>query len=190
MAHRRTESAFTIIEVVLVLAIAGLIFLMVFIALPALQAAQRDTERKNDVAIIASAIIEYKKNNRGKAPPSSGRDTDTEHTYDDDERRGSSWASEKDSAALRRYLVDLDPGGVTTSVGVVNFTDGTAQSGNRYTVGDNDVEGYVTIFVGAKCPDMNAGNTTITIPKTNVPGDIVIIRYLERGYWYCHEVSN
>ena len=32
----------TIIEVVLVLAIAGLIFLMVFIALPALQRNQRD----------------------------------------------------------------------------------------------------------------------------------------------------
>ena len=32
----QTNPAFTIIEVVLVLAIAGLIFLMVFIALPAL----------------------------------------------------------------------------------------------------------------------------------------------------------
>ena len=32
----QTKKAFTIIEVVLVLAIAGLIFLMVFIALPAL----------------------------------------------------------------------------------------------------------------------------------------------------------
>ena len=37
---------FTIIEVVLVLAIAGLIFLMVFVALPALQRSQRDTQRK------------------------------------------------------------------------------------------------------------------------------------------------
>jgi prepilin-type N-terminal cleavage/methylation domain-containing protein len=34
---------FTIIEVVLVLAIAGLIFLIVFLALPALQRSQRDT---------------------------------------------------------------------------------------------------------------------------------------------------
>ena len=43
------DRGFTIIEVVLVLAIAALIFLMVFIALPALQASQRDTARKNDV---------------------------------------------------------------------------------------------------------------------------------------------
>ena len=39
----RKQQGFTIIEVVLVLAIAGLIFLMVFIALPTLQRNQRDT---------------------------------------------------------------------------------------------------------------------------------------------------
>jgi type II secretory pathway pseudopilin PulG len=48
--------AFTIIEVVLVLAIAGLIFLMVFIALPALQRSQRNTQRKEDMGRIASQI--------------------------------------------------------------------------------------------------------------------------------------
>ncbi|RKV92712.1 MAG: prepilin-type N-terminal cleavage/methylation domain-containing protein, partial [Candidatus Saccharimonas sp.] len=46
------DRGFTIIEVVLVLAIAALIFLMVFIALPALQASQRDTARKSDVSIV------------------------------------------------------------------------------------------------------------------------------------------
>ena len=40
------RGGFTIIEVVLVLAIAGLIFLMVFIALPTLQRSQRDTQRR------------------------------------------------------------------------------------------------------------------------------------------------
>ena len=59
---------FTIIEVVLVLAIAGLIFLMVFIALPALQASQRDTARKNDTSAIAAAITSYTGNNRGVFP--------------------------------------------------------------------------------------------------------------------------
>ena len=39
----KNKKGFTIIEVVLVLAVAGLIFLMVFLALPALQRAQRDT---------------------------------------------------------------------------------------------------------------------------------------------------
>lgn len=44
------RTGFTIIEVVLVLAIAGLIFLMIFIALPSLQRSQRDQTRKNDVS--------------------------------------------------------------------------------------------------------------------------------------------
>ena len=66
----RTENikGFTIIEVVLVLAIAGLIFLMVFIALPALQAGQRDTARKSDVSNVASAVSTYTGSNRGSFP--------------------------------------------------------------------------------------------------------------------------
>ena len=64
----QTNPAFTIIEVVLVLAIAGLIFLMVFIALPALQRNQRDTQRKNDMSRLKTAMDSYKANNRGKVP--------------------------------------------------------------------------------------------------------------------------
>ena len=60
------KPAFTIIEVVLVLAIAGLIFLMVFIALPALQRNQRDTQRKNDIARIVTQFQNYTANNKGK----------------------------------------------------------------------------------------------------------------------------
>lgn len=62
---QQQKKGFTIIEVVLVLAIAGLIFLMVFIALPALQRSQRDQARKNDVSVVASAVNTYKSNNRG-----------------------------------------------------------------------------------------------------------------------------
>ena len=48
------ERGFTIIEVVLVLAVAGLIFLMIFLALPALQRSQRDTQRKREIASLKS----------------------------------------------------------------------------------------------------------------------------------------
>ena len=40
------QGGFTIIEVVLVLAIAGLIFLIVFLALPQLQQSRRDTQKE------------------------------------------------------------------------------------------------------------------------------------------------
>ena len=39
----KQRGGFTIIEVVLVLAIAGLIMIMVFVALPSMQKAQRNT---------------------------------------------------------------------------------------------------------------------------------------------------
>lgn len=65
---KEDKEGFTIIEVVLVLAIAALIFLMVFIALPALQRSQRDTQRKNDLNRAITAINNYTTNNRGTLP--------------------------------------------------------------------------------------------------------------------------
>jgi prepilin-type N-terminal cleavage/methylation domain-containing protein len=66
--QKNKQKGFTIIEVVLVLAIAGLIFLMVFIALPALQRNQRDTQRKNDLSRAQTAVNNYQSNNRGSLP--------------------------------------------------------------------------------------------------------------------------
>ena len=64
----KSKKGFTIIEVVLVLAIAGLIFLMVFVALPALQRSQRDTQRRDDMARFLSQLSQYQANNNGKVP--------------------------------------------------------------------------------------------------------------------------
>ena len=65
---KKAKKGFTIIEVVLVLAIAGLIFLMVFIALPALQRAQRNTQRSDDLSRILTAINAFQSNNSGRLP--------------------------------------------------------------------------------------------------------------------------
>lgn len=64
MTKKDNKKGFTIIEVVLVLAIAGLIFAMVFIALPALQRSQRDQSRKNDASTVAAAITNWNSANR------------------------------------------------------------------------------------------------------------------------------
>ncbi|MBR3176051.1 type II secretion system protein [Candidatus Saccharibacteria bacterium] len=64
----KNKKGFTIIEVVLVLAIAGLIFLMVFIALPALQRSQRDTQRRSDLGRAIAAVQSYQANNNGSIP--------------------------------------------------------------------------------------------------------------------------
>ena len=65
MTRENNKKGFTIIEVVLVLAIAGLIFLMVFVALPALQRSQRDTARRNDLARVDTSLVQYQTNNQG-----------------------------------------------------------------------------------------------------------------------------
>lgn len=75
MNIQRKEKGFTIIEVVLVLAIAGLIFMMVFIALPALQRSQRDTQRKGDLSRLQTALTSYQSNNRGALPSGTGAAT-------------------------------------------------------------------------------------------------------------------
>ncbi len=59
---------FTIIEVMIVLAIAGLIILIVLLAVPALQRNGRNTAIKNDSSAITAAIAEFASNNDGALP--------------------------------------------------------------------------------------------------------------------------
>jgi prepilin-type N-terminal cleavage/methylation domain-containing protein len=59
---------FTIIEVMIVLTIAGLILLIVFLAVPALQRNSRNTQRKDDVAGALAAVSEFVSNNNGTLP--------------------------------------------------------------------------------------------------------------------------
>lgn len=69
---KKSKNGFTIIEIMIVLAIAGLIMLIVFLAVPALQRSARNTQRKNDVAAISGAIANYIDNNGGTLPGSTG----------------------------------------------------------------------------------------------------------------------
>jgi prepilin-type N-terminal cleavage/methylation domain-containing protein len=66
------QKGFTIIEVMIVLAIAGLILLIVFLAIPALQRNSRNTQRKNDVAALLAAVAEFSNNNNGALPNTCG----------------------------------------------------------------------------------------------------------------------
>jgi prepilin-type N-terminal cleavage/methylation domain-containing protein len=66
---QKSEKGFTIIEVLIVLAIAGLIMLIVFLAVPALQRNSRNTQRKNDVSALLGAVNEYTSNHSGSLPP-------------------------------------------------------------------------------------------------------------------------
>ncbi len=55
---KANERGFTIIEVMIVLAIAALILIIVFLAVPALKRSQRNLERRQDAQVIFAAIEE------------------------------------------------------------------------------------------------------------------------------------
>lgn len=67
---KKSDSGFTIIEVMIVLAIAGLILLIVLLAVPALQRNSRNTTIKNDATALAAGFSEFLSNNDGAAPTS------------------------------------------------------------------------------------------------------------------------
>ena len=148
--HKQQDEGFTIIEVVLVLAIAALIMLMVFIALPALQRNQRDTTRKNDISRLQSAVSNYKSRNRGALP------TNYTTFFTSDLRRSND------------QFADPSGGDYTADV-----SDSGAVSNPDY---DDANAGKIYIYVGATCNGENAvgplssGSRKIAIVKPLVGG--------------------
>lgn len=65
---QKRNQGFTIVEVMIVLAIAGLIILVVLLAVPALQRNSRNTSIKNDASAVAGAINEFQSSNNGRMP--------------------------------------------------------------------------------------------------------------------------
>lgn len=107
---RGDKKGFTIIEVTLVLAIAGLIFLMIFIALPALRRTQRDSQRRDDMMGFLKEVKTFQTNNRGALP--TGGSTLTDYTWGDAtvaDAADSSWGG-----FFRDYMGEkfVDPDGV------------------------------------------------------------------------------
>ena len=64
----KDQKGFTIIEVLIVLAIAGLILLIVFLAVPALQRNSRTTQYKNGASAVLGAVNKFVNNNQGQQP--------------------------------------------------------------------------------------------------------------------------
>ena len=171
---------FTIIEVVLVLAIAGLIFLMIFLGLPALQRSQRNTARKQDYSTIASAIQTYKANNKGEFP-----------TFEKvGERTGD--ISPIGKGVLAQYLKETNiiDGYMITHKGDFHWRDYVGDGPNgRYSFspmtewinGSENEEKYYDIafiMIGAKCTDKTNEDWGGLIPEEK-EGSVAIFGYLE-----------
>jgi len=72
----QAQKGFTIIEVMIVLAIAGLILVVVLVAVPQLQRSQRDSNRENIVSRVSTEVSNYASNNNGRLPFQSSTTVD------------------------------------------------------------------------------------------------------------------
>ncbi|HVA10788.1 MAG TPA: type II secretion system protein [Candidatus Dormibacteraeota bacterium] len=62
------QAGFTIVETLIVLAIAGLILLIVFEVIPAVERASRNNQRRQDVTVILAAVSQYELKDSGNFP--------------------------------------------------------------------------------------------------------------------------
>lgn len=174
---------FTIIEVVLVLAIAGLIFLMVFIALPSLQRSQRDTQRRNMMANVQTKVMDYQNNNNGKLPNDGSVDAveGGQLANMDDEWECSRTNPNAAKCFIRNYLNGVnatenefvDPQGWAYGLTIETLDE------DEFFLQPSDYEKYmVYIEKKAKCDGERA------IPSNNAR-DYAILVKLEGSGTYC-----
>ena len=196
--NNKVKKGFTIIEVVLVLAIAGLIFLMVFIALPALQRSQRDSQRRNDYSMLSTAVTSYITNNGGRiskltatSDPNTGLDTKTwinkdgtdpngygyylaACSYDKwsggDGACGSGDAVGGNAAASAKKPSIAKSGGTTGGTTGVNYDNGSE----------------VIIVTGANCYATDDQGNAAPDQDTGIKA-FAIYGYLESGGLYCQD---
>ena len=169
---------FTIIEVVLVLGIAGLIFLMMMIALPALQRQQRDTKRKEDIDSLISNIKKYQTNNRGTLPINSVDNSNNWKSFEEKYMKDGF----EDPSSGEPYKLS-----VYNCEGSVDNTcsDGEAKSAVESAISssfeDNNFNLY--IITSAKC----AGDESKGVIKSSNPRKYAVIYKLEGGGLYCQD---
>lgn len=115
-----SKKGFTIIEVVLVLAVAGLIFMMVFLGYPALRRSQNDTQRRDQLAALVTQITQYQANNRNRLPESAPATTISVTTNDAGEpQEDNGWANFYRNYLLAGGDIFEDPNGVPYSLEVI-----------------------------------------------------------------------
>ncbi|HSX32930.1 MAG TPA: type II secretion system protein [Candidatus Saccharimonadales bacterium] len=132
------SQGFTIIEVLIVLAIAGLILLIVFLAVPALQRNSRNQQRRTDIGNFLAGISEFSNDNQGSLPDTVAIATDGTTTFS----LSSGGASAVQGAKVGFYRTTAN---VTITSTVGNTTPATSPTDK------------VVIITGATCN----GNTAI-----------------------------
>lgn len=140
---KRSLGGFTIIEILIVLAIAGLILTMVFIAVPQLQRNTRDTQRQDLASRLSSELGTYASNNGGVYPFNGAP---------------GSWGTECKSQLLTQGCNDWYSRYINGTVNIKDPKTGADVTINMSTIASLPnpwVAGNVYISVGNKCSGEN-----------------------------------
>jgi prepilin-type N-terminal cleavage/methylation domain-containing protein len=156
LRQSRKEKGFTIIEVLIVLAIAGLILLVVFLAVPALQRNARNTQRRTDAGNLLSAVSEYVGNNSGTLPTTVSGGTATGIDI------GAATGVNKVPVSLGYYDAST-AGNVTLAAGSSGYT---AVAGANATTTDTVVIVTGTVCTGNNATTSGASSRSVTIIYT------------------------
>ena len=195
---QQNKKGFTIIEVVLVLAIAGLIFLMVFVAFPALQRSQKDTQRQNDISRLSTQITNFKTNNKnaipGKLAKDDGLTVDVDGASIGQSPKNGTWEFFYKNYLLAGGDTFEDPDGDPYNLQVVycgangtfakpmtGTTDGAEcdTAVQRYNDSFADQEHVIRIVLGARCDGESAvgaaGRRNIALIYKKEGGGVICI---------------
>lgn len=177
----RSLGGFTIIEVVLVLAIAGLIFMMVFIALPQLQRSQRDTQRREDLSRLQSAIQNFQGNNNGRIPGETLKEGGTLTCTGADIVPNNMQKGANDACRLIGVYMNSasdsenkfkDPSGEAYDLTI----EGASDDAEAEPFGSH----MITMYVKGKCDGE-------VVKKASNPRDFAIMYHLEGSGVYCRD---
>ena len=179
----KSKRGFTIIEVVLVLAIAGLIFLMVFIALPALQRSQRNTQRRDDYSMLVTAVNSYMASNNGKLGNLIKNNQPTR-------LKNSRWVnSNGEDPNGNPYEVTATTYSLWESDGSKLPTDSIAEDSNNSTRSDGTTSttgSQVFVVIKANCSGVDA-NGDPQPASDSAARAFAVYGYLEGGSVFCQE---
>ena len=168
----KLKRGFTVIEVSVVISIAGLIFLMVFVALPGLRASQRDTQRRDDMLSFVETVKKYQTNNRGALPTGTEDEEVVEH--------GENGADNTWQGFYNKYLGNfVDPDGEYYKLKVIGCdTEGEDCKGGDLEDASFPNDYTILVVTRAKC----SGSKAVRVSN---PRNLAVLYRLEGSGVYC-----
>ena len=184
------QKGFTIIEVLIVLAIAALILLVVFLAIPGLQRSQRNSARKSDVGRMTTGIANYVANNNGSQITTQANCTTamTDAGTTTQFKLISSACGNQTGTAGTGSPTVVDAFAPTNATpGIYFYTPFTTPAPNAQ-LNAAPTGSIAYLFPGYVCP-ATTGGSTIQVTTTGASSSSVAIAYANEGTsaftWSC-----